>query len=128
MLGPGERMNEKSKDVEIEVRAKTSRVTWVGYFALGLSILAALGIYGMVAATGFAVDLFVWGESLPEGVASNVWFAAWCLLLFCVFGGITADIVAGTQGRGNQIAGLVGGSLVLSPLVVTLAYVGLSLL
>jgi hypothetical protein len=119
--------NEKSRDGDTPARTKGPRVTRIGYFALGLSIAAALGLYGQIVAVN-SVDLFVWVDSLPEGGYSLFYGVFHYYILSSSIAAITVDIVAGTRGRGNRIAGVVGGLLVLSPLVFMLVVLGLSLL
>ncbi len=81
---------------QVEARTKPSRVTWSGYFALGLSLAAALGLF-----------------SLEMGESNSA---------------ITVDLIAGTRGRDNYIAGLVGGLLVLSPFILILVTIGIGFL
>ncbi len=120
-------MNGKSNEGDAQPRPTGSRATRIGYFALGLSLAAALGLYGQIAAAN-SVDLFVWVDSLSDDGYLLFYGIFNSYTLTSSIAAIVVDIVAGTRGRGNRIAGVAGGLVVLSPLAYLLIGIGLSLL
>lgn len=121
----GESMTGASTDGDVQTPAKSSRITRIGYFAIGLSIVAALGLWARIVAAN-SVDLFVWVESLPEDGYVLFYGTFDRVILFFSVAAVVVDIIAGTRGRGNRIAGVVGGLLVLSPFLYMLAVVGVT--
>jgi hypothetical protein len=103
------------------------RISWIGFVALGVSIAATLGLYLFIFASS-GPSWTQWADTLPEGPRD---FYDIFTLNFLLFSGpiaIVIDIVAGFFGRGNRRAGLIGGLLLISPLMFVLAVFGINML
>jgi hypothetical protein len=95
-------------------RQRISRIGWV---ALGLSV-AAIALL-VLSAWGFNLSLEFAGQSNePFGA---LLFPYLVLLAFCDFAAaIVMCILAGTKGRGNRRIGILGGLIMISPIVYIL--------
>jgi hypothetical protein len=104
-------------------RGPGSRMTLIGFIALGISLAATLGLYAFVVASS-SVAWGVWVDELSEDAKTIYYNVTYNFLLLSGPIAIIVNIVAGFRGRGNRRAGVIGGLLLLSPLLFVLIQSG----
>lgn len=102
-------------------------VTRIGFWALGLSLSATVAYHVFLILINSTL-WFLWLDSTPNW-AHSLWSNFTTVFLFLVGpAAVTVDIVAGFQGKGNLIAGIIGVAIVVSfPAYVVISLVGSAL-
>jgi hypothetical protein len=92
-------------------------VTRIGWFGLGLSILAV----ALLFTTGWLSDYeyIDFSESFTPAAGDLLPFSL-AATIAAFASGITVDIIAGNRGRGNKLVGILGGSIMMAPAVLVL--------
>ncbi len=114
-------MDEHGLTAEPPLPGPVRRVSFVGYLAIGISVVATVGLYLFIYAVS-SENWSGWVDGLP-GHIREVYYSLegyFYILEYSVPVAIVVDIVAGFFGRANRRAGLVAGLILVSPLVLEL--------
>jgi hypothetical protein len=96
-----------------QLRSPVRRLAWIG---LGVSALAALGVFALMAI--FPSQPFViWIEDAPPPWMTIATIGPVILVVLAILISIVLDIIAGTFGGRNRTIGIIGGVVLLLPAI-----------